>query len=395
MTAHHAINVEDEGLGRGGSLRLHHLVAGGFHGSGQLFGRVGLRHGEGGGVFGQAYLGGDTGEGFQSGFDPADTVIAHHAINVEDEGLGRGGSGGSLGFGGGSSSLREEGAFHLGDGREGICGGELGLPAAQPQGVADHAHRGKAHGGGGKHGVELPVQGGIEYACGDGNADGIIKERPEQVLLDIAQHAAGKLQSGGDIGGIAVHQDDIGGINGNIGAGADGDADIGTHQGGRVIDAVAHHGDDLALFLQGANDCLLLLGQHLRNDAGNADLLGNGFGGAAVVAGQQQNRKPHLPQSGNGGSAGLPRRIGNGNKPQRGSAGTKVKRSASLGGKLLCRGGKSGDIAALGSGQAGIAAPDRFAVQFCGKALSLRRGEIGDGGEGDILFCTVGGDGGS
>ena len=85
--------------------------------------------------FGQAYLGGDTGEGFQSGFDPADTVIAHHAINVENEGLGRGGSGGSLGFGGGSSSLREEGAFHLGDGREGHLRGSLGF---QPRSRRGH-----------------------------------------------------------------------------------------------------------------------------------------------------------------------------------------------------------------------------------------------------------------
>ena len=214
-------------------------------------------------------------------------------------------------------------------------------------------------------------------------------------MLDIAQDAAGKLQGGGNIGGVAVHQHNIGGIDGDIGAGTDGDADIGPDQCGGIIDAIADHGDHLALFLQGANDCLLLLGQHLRNDAGNADLLGNGFGGAAVITGQQQNRKPHLPQSGNGGSAGLTGRIGNGDKPQRGSAGTKVKRSASLGGKLFRRGGKSGDIAAHGGGQAGIAAPDRFAVQFCGKALSLRRGEIGDRGEGDILFCTVGGDGGS
>ena len=395
MTAHHAINVEDEGLGRGGSLRLHHLVAGGFHGSGQLFGRVGLRHGEGGGVFGQAYLGGDTGEGFQSGFDPADTVIAHHAINVEDEGLGRGGSGGSLGFGGGSSSLREEGAFHLGDGREGICGGELGLPAAQPQGIADDADRGKAHGGGGQHGAELPAQQGIEYPGGNGNADAIIKECPEEVLLDIAQDTAGKLQGGGNIGWVAVHEDNIGRIDGDIGAGTDGDADIGTHQGRGIIDAVPHHGDDLALLLQGTDDRFLLLGQHLRDDLGNANLLGNGFGCTAVITGEQQYRKTHLPQGGNGSGTGFPGRIGDGDEPQGGGADAEIQRGASLGGKLLRRGGKSGDIAAHGGGQAGIAAPDRFAVQFCGKALSLRRGEIGDGGEGDILFCTVGGDGGS
>ena len=322
-------------------------------------------------------------------------MVTHHAINVEGDGLRGGGGGGSLGFGGGSSSLREEGAFHLGDGREGICGGELRFPAAQPQGVADDADRGKAHGGGGQHGAELPAQQGIEHPGGNGNADAIIKESPEKILLDIAQHAAGKLQSGGDIGGIAVHQHDIGGVDGDIGAGTDGDADIGPDQCGGVIDAVPHHGDHLALLLQGADDRFLLLGQHLRDDPGNADLLGNGFGCTAVITGEQQYRKPHLPQGGNGSGTGFPGRIGNGNKPQRGSAGTEIQRGASLGGKFLRRGGKGGDIAAHGGGKTGIAAPNGFALQTGTKSLTLRRGEIGDGGEGDILFCTVGGDGGS
>ena len=58
-------------------------------------------------------------------------------------------------------------------------------------------------------------------------------------------------------------------------------------------------------------------------------------------------------------------------------------------------GGKGGDIAAHGGGKTGIAAPNGFALQTGTKSLTLRRGEIGDGGEGDILFCTVGGDGGS
>ena len=386
---------------RGGGLLLLQFgsIARGGYGSSQLLGGVGLCHGNNGGVLCQTDLGGDARQRLQRCLDPTNAVITHHAADGEHDGLrGSGNSRLRLRFGGGGSGntfLWQQGTFHLGDRGNTVKGGKPGLPAAQPQGIADHAHRRETHGGGGKHGVELPVQGGIEYACGDGNANGIIEERPEQVLLDIAQHTAGKLQSGGDIGGIAVHQDDIGGINGNIGAGADGDADIGTNQGGRVIDAVAHHGDDLALFLQGADDRFLLLGQHLRDDPGNADLLGNGFGCTAVITGEQQYRKTHLPQGGNGSGTGFPGRIGDGDEPQGGGADAEIQRGASLGGKLLRRGGKSGDIAAHGGGQAGIAAPDRFAVQFCGKAPSLRRGEIGDGGEGDILFCTVGGDGGS
>ena len=138
-----------------------------------------------------------------------------------------------------------------------------------------------------------------------------------------------------------MHQHDIGGVDGDIGAGADGDADIGTHQGGGVIDAVPHHGDDLALLLQGTDDRFLLLRQHLRDDPGDTDLRGNGLGGAAMVAGQQQDGKPHLPQGGDGGGAGFPGRVGDGDEPQRGAADAEIQRGAPLGGQLLRSGGKN------------------------------------------------------
>ena len=37
------------------------------------------------------------------------------------------------------------------------------------------------------------------------------------------------------------------GLHGHVGAGADGDADVGLRQRGGVVDAVADHGDDRAL----------------------------------------------------------------------------------------------------------------------------------------------------
>lgn len=174
-----------------------------------------------------------------------------------------------------------------------------------------------------------------------------------------------------------------------------GDADIGPDQCGGVIDAIADHGDDLPLFLQGADDRFLLLGQHLRDDPGNADLLGNGFGCTAVITGEQQYRKTHLPQGGNGSGTGFPGRIGDGDEPQGGGANAEIQRVRPLAASSSAAVERAEISQPMAAAQAGIAAPDRFAVQFCGKALSLRRGEIGDGGEGDILFCTVGGDGGS
>ena len=191
-----------------------------------------------------------------------------------------------------------------------------------------------------------------------------------------------------------MHEDNIGGIDGNIGAGPNGDTDIGTNQCGRIIDAIADHGDHFALLLQRADDRFLLLRQHLRDDAGDADFLSNGFGRTAVIAGEQQNRKTHLPQGSNGGGAGFPGRIGHRDKAQGGGAGTEVQGRPAAGGQFFRLGGKGGNIAAHGAGQAGIAAPDGFVMEPGNQPLSFRGGKIGDRGKGNILFLTVGGDSG-
>ena len=53
----------------------------------------------------------------------------------------------------------------------------------------------------------------------------------------------------GHIAQAALHQHDVRRVDGDVRARADGDADIRAGEGGRVVDAVADHGD-LALLLQ-------------------------------------------------------------------------------------------------------------------------------------------------
>ena len=92
-----------------------------------------------------------------------------------------------------------------------------------------------------------------------------------------------------DAGKIALHQRDAGALDGDFGAGAHGDADIGLGQRGRVVDAVAGHGDDAALGRQPLDDAVLVLRQHIGLDFLDAELAGDRLGGRLVVAGQHDD----------------------------------------------------------------------------------------------------------
>ena len=88
---------------------------------------------------------------------------------------------------------------------------------------------------------------------------------------------------------VALEQRDAGALDGDVGAGAHGDADVGRGQRRRVVDAVAGHRDDAALAPQPLDDRALLVGQHLGLDLVDAEPPGDGLGGRPVVAGQHDD----------------------------------------------------------------------------------------------------------
>ena len=59
----------------------------------------------------------------------------------------------------------------------------------QAQGVRDHAEARQAHGRRAEHGAERQAERN-EHARRDGDADGVVEKRPEQVLVDVAQRRA-------------------------------------------------------------------------------------------------------------------------------------------------------------------------------------------------------------
>ena len=69
-----------------------------------------------------------------------------------------------------------------------------------------------------------------------------------------------------------MQQRDAGALDRDVGAGAHGDADVGGGERGRVVDAVARHGDDAALAAAArSTTALLSLGQHLGLDLVDAE----------------------------------------------------------------------------------------------------------------------------
>jgi hypothetical protein len=67
--------------------------------------------------------------------------------------------------------------------------------------------------------------GPCEGAGGQGDGDHVVAGRPGQVLDHLAVVGAGEADDGDHATGIAGGEYDVGGLDGDVGAGADGDAD--------------------------------------------------------------------------------------------------------------------------------------------------------------------------
>merc|ERR550539_1534517 len=81
-------------------------------------------------------------------------------------------------------------------------------------------------------------------------------------LLHVGVDSAALLHSGHNGGEVVVGQDHLGGGLGHGGAGAHGDTDLGSLQGGGVVDSVTSHGGDLLHLLEIINNLGLVEGLH-------------------------------------------------------------------------------------------------------------------------------------
>ena len=83
-----------------------------------------------------------------------------------------------------------------------------------------------------------------------GQREAVVADRPGEVLVHLADRAAADRDGGGDVERVGAHEHDVGGLDGDVGAGADRDADVGLGERGRVVDAVADHRDLAAGLLE-------------------------------------------------------------------------------------------------------------------------------------------------
>ena len=170
------------------------------------------------------------------------------------------------------------------------------------------------------------MEGGVEYARRDGNADGVVEKRPEEVLLDVADDRPAQLHGGGNVQKVAAHQHNVRRLDGDVRARTDGDADVRAREGRRVVDAVADHGDLFAAFLQTSDLALLVLRQHLGHHAVHTDLTADGLGGALVVAREHHDLNAHAGKLGNGLCARGLDDVRHGDEAEKPAAAGEVKR---------------------------------------------------------------------
>ena len=81
------------------------------------------------------------------------------------------------------------------------------------------------------------------------NGRNVVKESPEQVLLDGSEGQPRQSQRFDNFQRTALNKNDVAGLNGYVGPCPDGDAEIGLRESGRIIDAITDKGDALLFFL--------------------------------------------------------------------------------------------------------------------------------------------------
>ena len=137
-----------------------------------------------------------------------------------------------------------------------------------------------------------------ENARGDRNTDGIVKERPKQVFVDITQGLTAETDGCRHICQTILHQHKLRRVKCDVRARADCSADIRARQRRRVIDPITDH-HDFPVFFKVTDHTFLPVRQYARDDLVHAGLRADGSSRFFVIAGQHDHAQPQIAQIAN------------------------------------------------------------------------------------------------
>ena len=215
-----------------------------------------------------------------------------------------------------------------------IFSGAPHIKQIQPERIGNDTDTAQTHGRSAKHRIQRETK-RDKQAGGQRDADSIVEKCPEQILMDISQRGSAQADRCGHIAETALHQHDIGRIDGHIGPGTDRDADIRAGQGRRIIDPIAHHGN-FALFLQLTDHVFFAVWQDPGDHFIHAGLAADRLCRAGIISGEHDHTDAHILQFADGLRTVFLDHIGNANDAGKLLITAEKQRSLSLFSQLLC-----------------------------------------------------------
>jgi hypothetical protein len=172
----------------------------------------------------------------------------------------------------------------------------LQLGGSQAKRICNDRDRTEAHGGTGDDWTEEDAKGRVQRSRRNGHAQDVVDKGEEKVLPDIAHDRPAEPKRFYDAAQVTFDEDDPSAFDGNVGAGAHSDANVGGCECGGVVDAVASHRDNLARFAKTPDFIMLVPGIDFGADIVDIQFTRDGKGCVSVVTGEHDDFEAELMQ---------------------------------------------------------------------------------------------------
>ena len=190
--------------------------------------------------------------------------------------------------------------------------------------------------------------------------------------MNVAERRAAQADGCRNIEQTALHEDNVRRVDGDVGARADGNADIRSRKCRRVVDAVADH-CRLALRLELADFQLLAFRQNACDDLVYACLTADGPSSSFIVARQHHDANAHILKLAHGLRAVFLDHVRYSNHAEKPAVETKIERGLAFVAERLCLFFDRFGNLRFGADKFVVAAAKSFAMHARRKAVSGQR----------------------